>query len=115
MTASRQRRGRWGEDLAARWYEAQGYRVLARRWRCRDGEIDLIVQLDQLVVFCEVKARSSARFGTGVEAVDWRKQRRLRGLAARWLTDNEAAAYRQIRFDVVSVLGGDVTVVEAAF
>ena len=61
--------GRSGEDEAAAWYTARGYEVLARNWRCRAGELDLIVAQGRLVVFCEVKSRSSERFGTPAEAV----------------------------------------------
>jgi putative endonuclease len=101
--------GRQGEDAAAAWYRAAGYRILERNWRCARGEIDLIVALDSTVVFVEVKARSSARFGSGFEAVDWRKQRRVRQLARLWLSerepvgDNTVEFYQDIRFDVVDV------------
>jgi putative endonuclease len=86
----------------ARWYEGAGYDVLDRNWRCRDGEIDLVASRGDTLVFCEVKARASTRFGTPFEAVTPSKQRRLRNLALRWLTDH-GTHRRTMRFDVASV------------
>jgi putative endonuclease len=107
--------GAHGENLAARWYAERGYEVLARNWRCPSGELDLVLGRPGLVVFCEVKARTTAGFGTGSEAVTPAKQARIRRLAAAWLAA-EAHHPAEIRFDVVAVSRGvDVTVVEAAF
>ena len=103
-----------GEDAAAAWYEAQGYQLVARNWRCRDGELDLIVRHGRLVVFCEVKARTTDAFGAPVEAVTREKQMRLRRLAARWIDDGDFRPI-EIRFDVASVMGGEVEVLEGAF
>lgn len=74
----RLRLGALGEQRAADWYRENGYTVVARNWRCREGELDLVVARPGELVFCEVKARSSARFGTAAEAVTARKQARLR-------------------------------------
>ena len=105
--------GRSGEAAAAQWYEEHGYRVLARNWRCRQGEIDLVVTDGRRTVFCEVKARSSDAFGSPEEAVTPVKQARIRRVAARWL---EAAPSRgPVRFDVASVRGANVAVIEGAF
>ena len=87
----------------ARWYEAQGYQVLARNWRCRTGELDLVAGRDRLVVFCEVKARATTVFGAPFEAVTASKQARLRRLAAEWLAQAGAGG-REVRFDVAAVL-----------
>jgi putative endonuclease len=103
-----------GESLAAAWYEAQGYQVLARNWRCRQGEIDLIVRNGHLVAFCEVKTRTSGAFGLPAEAVTREKRSRIRHVAARWLQDT-ATRPGVIRFDVVSVMDGRVEVLEGAF
>ncbi len=94
--------GRFGEAAAARWYRRAGYRVLATNWHCREGELDLVVSRDGAVTFVEVKSRSSGRFGTGVEAVDHRKQHRVRLAAMRWL-DRCDRFVGDIRFDVVEV------------
>jgi putative endonuclease len=66
-------------------------------------------------VFCEVKTRTTDAFGAPVEAVTRTKQARLRRLAARWLEDEAPVRPREIRFDVASVLGGSIEVVEGAF
>jgi putative endonuclease len=104
-----------GEDLAAAWYEARGFEVLARNWRCREGELDLIVRDGRLYIFCEVKARTSDAFGMPAEAVTRDKQQRLRRLAARWLEEDAPALAREIRFDVAAVLDGGLEVIEGAF
>jgi putative endonuclease len=115
MTQARRALGIAGEDLAARWYRERGYEVIARNWRCRDGELDLVLRAGRQLVICEVKARSSERFGTPAEAVTPAKQRKLRMLAGRYLS--EAAPFRPagVRFDVACVLRGQITVIEAAF
>lgn len=120
MTRARQRLGASGEDQAAAWYLAQGYEVVARNWRCREGEIDLICTRGRTLVFCEVKTRSSAAFGHPAEAVTPTKQRRLRLLATRWLeavdgSGSGAGRGRDIRFDVAAILGGELDLIEAAF
>lgn len=102
MTKARQAIGAYGERLASRHLEAQGLVVLARNWRCADGEIDLILADGEAVVFCEVKTRRSTSFGAPAEAVGPAKVRRLRRLAARWLTEARMGA-RDVRFDVVEV------------
>jgi putative endonuclease len=107
-----------GEDAVAAWYAARGYEVLARNWRVRGGELDVVARRDRVVVFCEVKTRRGDRFGAPVEAVTAAKQRRIRGLARQWLAANPARA-TQLRFDVASVTptgrGWTVEVLEAAF
>ena len=111
---SRKQVGIDGEDLAAAWYESQGYQIVARNWRCRLGELDLIVRRDRRVVFCEVKHRTSVRFGTPAEAITHEKKQRIRHLAARWLEDASPRP-AAIRFDVAAVLNGEVEVLEGAF
>jgi putative endonuclease len=111
--------GAAGEDAVARWYSESGYSVLARNWRVREGEIDLVVRSGATIVFCEVKTRRSVAFGTPAEAVTPRKQARVRKLAVRWLGDNHSRA-EVLRFDVASVRpdgrgGWIVDVLEAAF
>lgn len=94
--------GTFGEDAAASWYEANGYCVVDRNWRCRDGELDLVATVDSTVAFIEVKTRTSRRFGTAAEAVDYRKQRRIRALALHWLSQHEQY-FEELRFDVIEV------------
>jgi putative endonuclease len=100
--------GRYGEDVAAAHLRAAGMVILARNWRCRQGELDIIADDGGALVFCEVKTRSTVRFGTPVEAVSAVKAARIRRLAISWLIENresaDAAYWPQLRFDVVSVL-----------
>lgn len=109
------RLGAHGEDLALAWYLERGYRLLARNWTCPEGELDLILARGTTVVVCEVKTRSSDRFGSPAEAVGFDKQRRVRRLAARWLATEAPRGPRDLRFDVAAVTGRSVVVVRAAF
>jgi putative endonuclease len=119
MTDERREVGIAGEDAVARWYVEFGYAVLARNWRVRAGEIDLIARRDATLVFCEVKTRRGDAFGTPAEAVTFRKQSRLRRLAVQWLGEHDERA-ETLRFDVASVRPDGrgawlVDVIEAAF
>ena len=95
--------GAYGERMAARHLEDLGFKLLESNWRCADGEVDLILRDGEDLVFCEVKTRRTAAFGTPAAAVGHRKVRKLRQLARRWLTETGVCAER-IRFDVVEVL-----------
>lgn len=102
--------GRYGEDVAGRLLVDAGLTIVARNWRCRHGEIDLIARDDDVLVFCEVKTRSSTAFGDPAEAVSPVKVARLRRLAAAWLAERRSDEsdgdrfWPVVRFDVVSVL-----------
>lgn len=107
--------GAQGEAIAAEYYHCRGYEVLSRNWRRKEGEIDLVLRQGSLYVFAEVKTRTTGAFGVPAEAVGREKQVRLRHLAARWLEEDAPGPAREIRFDVVSILGGEVVVIEGAF
>lgn len=94
--------GRYGENVAAEHLRSQGLEILAARWTCRYGEIDLVARDGTTIVFCEVKTRTSQRFGTPVEAVSAQKAARLRKAAALYLQRHEPEA-AGVRLDVVSV------------
>ena len=97
--------GRYGEQLAAEHLTGAGMTVLARNWRCSEGELDLVLRdADGTVVFCEVKTRSGTGFGEPSEAVGQRKAARLRSLACLWLTEHRPPGARELRFDVVSIV-----------
>lgn len=115
MTRARQQLGARGEALAARWYEAAGYAVVARNWRAGRGELDLVVRKASLLAFCEVKTRSTAAFGSPASAVGREKQEQVRALARRFLAEHPQRGVRDLRFDVAAVIGTDVEVYEAAF
>lgn len=114
MTSARQQLGAAGEALVADDYEARGYVVLARNWRCREGELDLVLRRNRTIVFCEVKTRSSDAFGAPAEAVTHAKRARIRRLAALWLEASDLVA-REIRFDVAAVMDGEIDLYEGAF
>ncbi len=114
--------GRRGEDAALDRYLRTGYRLVARNWRCRLGEIDLVVARGSVVVVCEVKTRRGSSLGGPFESVTARKQEKLRRLAQAFLASASGAlagADRDVRFDVASVTvgrdGAAVHVFEDAF
>ena len=117
-TDRRSAKGRAGEDAALRVYEQRGFALVARNWRCHLGELDLVVVRRDLLVVCEVKARSGPAFGGGYEAVTWSKRRRLRNLADAFL-ERSGFEDARVRFDVASVWlgarGADVEIFEDAF
>ena len=89
--------------------------MVERNWRCELGEIDLVAVHERLLVVVEVKARATDRYGSPALAVDERKQRRLRRLAAQWLVEHPEHRRNDVRFDVVAVTGARVEVFIAAF
>lgn len=95
--------GRYGEDVAVRHLQDAGLTIVARNWRCKAGELDVVAVEGPVLVFCEVKTRSTADFGSPAEAVGPVKARRIRGLARQWLLDCGGWP-GDLRFDVVSVV-----------
>ena len=110
--------GRRGEAAAVDRYVRAGYRVVARNWRCRLGEIDLVLARGPTLVVCEVKTRSGSTFGAGYEAVTWRKRAKVQSLAEAFLQESRVRP-AAIRFDVASVAlgsgGPQVELFEVAF
>ena len=102
MVDARGQRGRAGEDAALALYMRRGFTEVARNWRCRAGEIDIVVAREGLLVFSEVKTRGGSGFGGGYEAVTWEKQRKLRQLGELFLQASGARP-EAVRFDVASV------------
>jgi putative endonuclease len=94
--------GRDGEQAAARYLERSGLRILARNWRCSEGEIDIVAAERRALVVCEVKTRSSTRYGTPIEAITRTKQRRLRRLAVCWLAAN-GVLFDEVRIDAIGL------------
>ncbi|MFG6373516.1 MAG: YraN family protein [Oscillospiraceae bacterium] len=93
--------GKWGEALVAEDLRKKGWQVLAAGYRCRLGEIDLIARKGRFIVFLEVKLRKSEDYGRAAEAVDRRKQSRLRATAQLYLAQRPTDL--QPRFDVAEV------------
>lgn len=107
-------KGVQGEQLAEQYLCGQGMAVIARRYRGGDGEIDLILQDGETVVFCEVKYRPSGRSGMGLMAVTPAKQRRMIHAALTFLMEREWMD-RPVRFDVVEITSSGVIHIPNAF
>ena len=122
--AARVARGKWAEDLVSRWYEQHGYVIVARNWRCKRGELDVVACKDSVLVVCEVKARASNAFGTPAEAVTLAKQLKVRRATADFrasmreshdLLASLVNTTRTVRFDVACVLGTRLEMLEDIF
>jgi putative endonuclease len=118
VTHQRQALGKSGEDRAARELERRGYAILEQRYRTKHGEIDIVAQDGETLVFVEVKVRETSEFGTAAEAVTRWKQRRLGSMAAEYLARHRLVNV-PCRFDVVAIdgvgSGAIVTVFPGAF
>jgi putative endonuclease len=111
--------GNDGEDRAARYLTGAGWEVVARNFRRREGEIDLIARRGTTLAFVEVKTRRSEAFGSPAESITHKKAARIRLLARRFLLESHAVA-AHVRFDVIEVLrvrggGFRLTHIEDAF
>ena len=102
MSRARVALGKTGEDLACGELERRGYEIIARRYRRRGGELDIIARDGATLVFVEVKARDGRAFGGAAEAVTMIKQRRMTRLALDYLTRHRLTGC-PCRFDVVSI------------
>ena len=99
--------GAWGEALAAEYLRKKRFSIVAAGYRCRFGEIDLIVQDRKYLVFVEVKLRKTADFAKAMEYVDQRKQDKIRITASMYLSQNPTKL--QPRFDVIEIYAPDGT------
>lgn len=97
--------GAWGESLAGEYLKKKRYKIIATNYRCRYGEIDLIVSNRQYLVFVEVKLRKTGNFAQALEHVNFRKQQRIRTTAELFLSQNETDL--QPRFDVIEIYAPD--------
>jgi putative endonuclease len=96
------RTGERGEALAARYLEDQGLVVLSRNWRCPEGELDLVLTDGDILIVCEVKTRTSDKYGTPAEAVLDTQAGRIRRGARRWRVHHHVA-HVETRYDIVSI------------
>lgn len=113
MTFARLKLGEQGEALAVAYLQGKGYTLLQQNFRTKLGEIDCIFEDGEELVFVEVKTRTSARFGSPLEAVGRRKWQQITRVAQEYLARNNGFD-RPIRFDVVGVITGapDATTIE---
>lgn len=107
--------GGYYEQLAANFLEKQGYRILEQNYRNRMGEIDLIGYDGGYLVFVEVKYRGSGRKGNALEAVDFRKRRRISGAALFYRMQKGISEETPCRFDVVGIEREKISLVKNAF
>jgi putative endonuclease len=106
--------GAAAEARAARFLQDKGYRIVARNWTCRGGELDLVCEHQDTLIFVEVRARADERHGTPVETVGDVKRRRLIH-AARLYLARASDAERACRFDVIALVGDTIEHYEDAF
>lgn len=107
--------GQQAEDAAVAYLRNTGYVIIARNVRTPEGEIDIVAREGDTVVFLEVKARRSHRFGSAVAAVDTKKRRRIRESAANFMQFYPQVQLMNIRFDVLAIDSGTYTLLRAAF
>lgn len=98
----RRRLGEWGEEKALRYLSEQGYQLLTRNWRTREGEIDLVMKQGLAIVFIEVKTRKTDRFGSPEESITRGKQKRLMKTCQAYLQENDYED-RDWRIDVIAI------------
>ena len=112
---NKRKTGTFYEKQAAGYLKSRGYEILRHSYRCRFGEIDLVARDGSYLVFVEVKYRSSSSMGEGRCAVDLRKQRRICFTAAWYLAEQHLPETTPCRFDVVSVDGREISLIQDAF
>ena len=103
MVNLRQILGEQGEKQAARYLKKKGYKVVTANYRCKFGEIDLIARDADVIIFIEVKTRTSTDFGNPAAAVDYRKQQQISKVAHHYLVTHHNDDV-DARFDVISIL-----------
>ncbi|MGD2058456.1 MAG: YraN family protein [Anaerolineales bacterium] len=94
--------GAWGEEQAVRYLVQNGYRVLARNYRIWEGELDIIAQKGETIIFVEVKTRTSNKFGTPEDSLHIRKQRRLLRAGIQFLEEH-ALQDEYFQFDLIAI------------
>jgi len=105
VRANTRQRGAWAEDHACDYLARRGLEVLVRNYRCRHGEIDLVLRDADALVFTEVRYRANREWVSGAQSVDAAKQRRLLASAEHFLQRHREHARRACRFDVVDICG----------
>lgn len=103
------------ETLAAKLLEINGYRVITRNFRCKLGEVDIIAEKDEYIVFVEVKYRKSIKNGFPMEAVNYKKQSIISSVSDYYRIRYNLPDNVKIRYDVVAILEGKYKIIENAF
>jgi len=114
MSNERINLGKRGENISVEFLKKQGYKIMARNYRCSLGEIDIVAKDKNVLCFVEVKTRKTKEYGLPEQAIDWHKQKKLAKVALTYL--KEKKIYRQdLRFDVVSVYPDHIELIKDAF
>lgn len=113
ITARAENLGEEGEEIAARYLRENGYQILDRNWRIKEGELDIVaLSPDDVIIFVEVKSRSSAAYGDPLESISVDKAMRIQRLALAWLAMHQRLG-ANFRIDAVGILigrTGEVTI-----
>lgn len=112
---NQRKKGEAAENVAVQFLKLQGYQILARNFYARTGEIDIIAEESGYLVFIEVKFRKNTEYGYPAQAVDQKKQEKIRKTAMVYLKKKHISFERSIRFDVVEILGKKIRVIKHAF
>lgn len=107
MKPSTKKVGDWGEDLAAEELEKAGYKIIDRNFRTRFGEIDIIAEDGDTLIFVEVKAKSSIKYGTPAEMITKTKQHKLKLMSEYYISEKNYKG--PWRIDAVTILGDKFT------
>ncbi len=106
--------GNIGEVLSVNFLKKQGYKILSINFKTKFGEIDIIAQDKDTYVFVEVKRRETLKFGRPIEAIDYRKELKIKRVAEYYL--NKTKNYEaNVRFDVIEILGKEILHIKNAF
>ena len=107
--------GKPAEDLALQFLQGRGLKLLARNWRCKAGELDLVMQDGETLAVIEVRSRRRDDYGSALETVDFRKQARMVRATRLWLARQPDLAEQPLRFDIVTLDGGALDWQQEAF
>lgn len=107
--------GKGWEITAASYLAASGFEIIELNYSCRYGEVDIIAKDGNYLVFCEVKYRKSRSAGLPMEAVSYEKQKKIIGTAYFYIINHNLPENTEVRFDVVSILAGEITLIKNAF
>ena len=102
------KRGQWAERLAEDYLIKHGLKLIRRNYSCRMGEIDLIMQERDAIIFVEVRYRKDDQFGGGIESIDFRKQKKLNNTAMHYLQEYDSHQDHPCRFDAM-IISGDAS------
>ena len=113
--ANYRKRGTYYEQVSINWLKGMGYDIIENNYRCKFGEIDLIAKDGDTIVFIEVKFRSNCKMGQPWEAVGTTKQHRISQCAKWYMLSKKLPDTTQVRFDVISICGSEITHYKHAF